>query len=49
MAAGTVGVITVDPAHPATLIETATYPAKRPTGTHILRSTDGGHTWEVVG
>ena len=44
-----VGLITVDPAHPATVIAAATYPATRPTGTHILRSTDSGHTWEVVG
>jgi photosystem II stability/assembly factor-like uncharacterized protein len=39
----------VDPGHPATVLATAYYPAARPTATHILRSTDGGKTWTVVG
>ena len=39
----------VDPAHPATVLATAYYPAERPTATHILRSTDGGRTWTAVG
>ena len=44
-----VGLLTIDPAHPTTVLAAATYAATRATGTHILRSTDGGHTWEVAG
>jgi photosystem II stability/assembly factor-like uncharacterized protein len=44
-----VDLVTVDPAHPASVIATAIYPANRPTGTHILRSTNSGRTWTVTG
>jgi len=43
-----VAIVTVDPAHPANVIAAANYPAKRTTVTHILRSTDGGRTWEAA-
>jgi photosystem II stability/assembly factor-like uncharacterized protein len=41
--------VTVDPAHPATVFAEADYPDQRSTASHILRSTDGGRTWTVVG
>ena len=43
------GVLAVDPARPTTIYASAYYPDNRATGTHILRSNDGGRTWTVVG
>ena len=44
-----VGLLAIDPAHPTTVLAAATYAATRATGTHILRSSDGGRTWAVAG
>ena len=44
-----VSLIAIDPAGPTTIYASAYYPSGRDTGTHILRSTDNGHTWTVVG
>jgi photosystem II stability/assembly factor-like uncharacterized protein len=41
--------VVVDPARPTTIYASAYYPDNRPTGTHVLRSTDTGRTWTVVG
>ncbi len=43
------GILAVDPAHPTTIYASAYYPDNRATGTHILRSTDSGRIWTVVG
>jgi photosystem II stability/assembly factor-like uncharacterized protein len=45
-----VGVLAIDPARPTTVYASAYYQnSDRATGTHILRSTDSGRTWTVVG
>jgi photosystem II stability/assembly factor-like uncharacterized protein len=44
-----VSLVAIDPAHPTTIYASAYYPSGRDTGTHILRSTDNGHTWTAVG
>jgi photosystem II stability/assembly factor-like uncharacterized protein len=44
-----VSIVAIDPARPTTIYASAYYPSGRATGTHILRSTDSGHTWTVVG
>jgi hypothetical protein len=44
-----VGLLVVDPKRPSTVFAAAYYPEKRSTGTHVLRSTDAGQTWVVVG
>jgi photosystem II stability/assembly factor-like uncharacterized protein len=41
--------LAVDPARPTTVYASAYYPDSRATDTHILRSTDSGRTWTVVG
>ena len=43
------GVVAVDAARPTTVYASAYYPDNRATGTHVLRSTDSGLTWRVVG
>jgi photosystem II stability/assembly factor-like uncharacterized protein len=43
------GLVAVDPARPTTIYASADYPDNRPTATHLLRSTDSGRTWTVVG
>jgi photosystem II stability/assembly factor-like uncharacterized protein len=43
------GILAVDPARPTTIYASAYSPDNRATGTHILRSTDSGRTWTVVG
>jgi photosystem II stability/assembly factor-like uncharacterized protein len=45
-----VSVLAIDLARPTTVYASAYYPSPdRATGTHILRSTDNGRTWTVVG
>ena len=44
-----VSIVAIDPARPTTVYASAYYPSGRATGTHILRSTDSGHTWTVAG
>jgi photosystem II stability/assembly factor-like uncharacterized protein len=45
-----VSIVAIDPARPTTIYASAYYPnPNRDTGTHILRSTDSGRTWTVVG
>jgi photosystem II stability/assembly factor-like uncharacterized protein len=44
-----VSIVAIDPARPTTVYASAYYPSGRDTGTHILRSTDSGRTWTVVG
>jgi photosystem II stability/assembly factor-like uncharacterized protein len=45
-----VSVLAIDPARPATVYASAYNPsgAGTGTGTHILRSTDSGHTWATA-
>lgn len=44
-----VSIVAIDPARPTTVYASAYYPSGRAAGTHILRSTDSGHTWTVAG
>jgi hypothetical protein len=44
-----VGRIAVDPANPTTVYAAAYYTRSRSFRTHILRSTDSGRTWTVIG
>jgi hypothetical protein len=43
------GMLAVDTARQTTVYASAYYPSDRSTATHILRSTDSGLTWTVVG
>jgi photosystem II stability/assembly factor-like uncharacterized protein len=43
------GLVAVNPARPTSIYASAYYPSDRSTATHILRSTNSGLTWTVVG
>ena len=43
-----VSVLAIDPARPTTVYASAYNPSGPDTGTHILRSTDSGHTWATA-
>jgi photosystem II stability/assembly factor-like uncharacterized protein len=44
-----VSLVAIDPARPTTVYAAANYGTNSATGDHILRSTDSGRTWTVVG